>query len=168
MKEVKLGRVAGPFDSIPFKNYVQSPIGLVPKAGNKTRLIFHLSYNFDSKMPDSVNACTPRDICTMKYNDLDTTVHHCIEISKLTEQLNEGDGTIFLGKTDLTSAFRILCMNRKLWKWLLFKARDPRDGKIKYFVDKCLPFGASISCSHYQRFSNSIKHILKYKLQKLK
>ena len=31
MKEVKAGRVAGPFDQIPFDNYIQSPIGLVPK-----------------------------------------------------------------------------------------------------------------------------------------
>ena len=47
MKEVELKRVAGPFEEVPFKNYIQSPMGLVPKAGNKTRLIFHLSYNFD-------------------------------------------------------------------------------------------------------------------------
>ena len=47
MKEVKLKRVAGPFDVIPFDNFMQLPIGLVPKAGNKTRLIFHLSYEFE-------------------------------------------------------------------------------------------------------------------------
>ena len=41
MKEVKTGRVAGPYKQVPFKYYVQSPIGLVPKAGSqKTRLIF--------------------------------------------------------------------------------------------------------------------------------
>ena len=45
MKEVKEGRYAGPFESIPFDSYIQSPIGLVPKDGGKdTRLIFHLSY----------------------------------------------------------------------------------------------------------------------------
>ena len=45
IKEVKLGRVAGPFAKPPFDNFVQSPVGLVPKDnGNKTRLIFHLSY----------------------------------------------------------------------------------------------------------------------------
>ena len=49
MKEVHLNRVAGPFDSIPFENYIQSPIGLVPKAGGKMILIFHLSYDFDQK-----------------------------------------------------------------------------------------------------------------------
>ena len=31
MKEVKLGRVAGPFTRSPFKDYIQSPIGLVAK-----------------------------------------------------------------------------------------------------------------------------------------
>ena len=44
--EVKAKRYAGPYDEVPFKYYIQSPCGLVPKAGNKTRLIFHLSYDF--------------------------------------------------------------------------------------------------------------------------
>ena len=43
------------------------------------------------------------------------------------------------------------------------KAVNPLDGKTYYFVDKCLPFGASISCSHFQRFSNAIKHIVQWK-----
>ena len=46
MKEVKEKCYAGPYNKILFKYYVQSPISLVPKAGNKTRLIFHLSYDF--------------------------------------------------------------------------------------------------------------------------
>ena len=33
MKEVKLKRFTGPFERIPFENYIQSPIGLVPKDG---------------------------------------------------------------------------------------------------------------------------------------
>ena len=45
MKEVKAQRYSGPYESIPFESYIQSPIGLVPKDGGKdTRLIFHLSY----------------------------------------------------------------------------------------------------------------------------
>ena len=84
MKEVKLKRVAGPFNEIPFDNFIQSPIGLVPKANNKTRLIFHLSYNFkDEPNPDgnSVNACTPRELCSVKYNDLDTAIRQCLKTS---------------------------------------------------------------------------------------
>ena len=42
MKEVDAKRVAGPFESIRFSNFIQSPVGLVLKAGNKTRMIFHL------------------------------------------------------------------------------------------------------------------------------
>ena len=34
IKEVEAKRVAGPFDSIPYENYIKSPIGLVPKAGS--------------------------------------------------------------------------------------------------------------------------------------
>ena len=70
MKEVKVGRYAGPFEKIPFKNYMQSPIGLVPKSGNKTRLIFHLSYQFKSGL-GSLNSNTPKDRCSVKYRDLD-------------------------------------------------------------------------------------------------
>ena len=47
--------------------------------------------------------------------------------------------------------------------WLVFMAVDPASGKTKFFVDKCLPFGTSISCTHYQCFSNSLRHIMEYK-----
>ena len=60
MKEVKAKRYAGPYDEIPFENYIQSPIGLVPKHGNKTRLIFHLLFDFDEEHK-SVNACMPKE-----------------------------------------------------------------------------------------------------------
>ena len=42
-------------------------------------------------------------------------------------------------------------------------ARSPFDGKIYYFIEKCLPFGAAISCLHFQHFSNSVSFILKVK-----
>ena len=59
MKEAKLRRYVGPYlkNQIPFENFIQSPIGLVPKDGGKdVRLIFHLSY---PKNGDSVNSNTP-------------------------------------------------------------------------------------------------------------
>ena len=36
------------------------------------------------------------------------------------------------------------------------------DAKIYYFFDKKLPFGALISCSHYQRFSNAVSYLITY------
>ena len=58
MQEVKDGRYAGPFEKIPYKYYIQSPIGLIPKGkGRKNRLIFHLSY--PKGTDESVNAGIP-------------------------------------------------------------------------------------------------------------
>ena len=58
MKEVQNNRFAGPFENIPFKNYTQSPVGLVPKgAGMDTRLIFHLSYPRNSKVKCYILKC---------------------------------------------------------------------------------------------------------------
>ena len=204
MKEVRLGRVAGPFSTIPFDNYIQSPIGLVPKAGSdQTRLIFHLSYDFKKERLHSVNFSTPQELCSVCYRDLDFAVQtylkladeiltdksedvtcelHCKYHSrhqlqskwrqKFTKdhcrcaaKASNGPNVIFAGKTDLKSAFRILGLSRSSWKWLIMKAQDPLTNEWKFFVDKCLPFGSSISCSHFQRFSDALCHIVEFKLQ---
>ena len=153
MKEVKEKRYAGPFEQIPFENYIQSPIGLVPKDnGKKTRLIFHLSYPRNPEQGTSVNASTPAELCTVKYKEFDAAVKLCIL---------EGKGC-HIGKSDMTAAFRHLGMKKKFWKYLVMKAQNPEDGKYYFFIDKCMPFGASISCSHFQRFSNAVAHIVQY------
>ena len=155
MKEVKEKRYAGPFASIPCSSYIQSPIGLVPKDGGKnTRLIFHLSYPRGSGM--SVNENTPKEICSVKYPDFNEAIQLCI---------NAGKGCK-IAKSDMKLAFRNLGILRKDWKYLVMKAESPIDGKTYYFVDKCLPFGASISCSHFQHFSNAVGHIVKWKTKR--
>ena len=64
MKEVKEKGMQGHLTKIPFENYIQSPIGLVPKDNGKdTRLIFHLSY--PRGKGTSVNANTPKELCTV-------------------------------------------------------------------------------------------------------
>ena len=157
MKEVKEKRYAGPFKTIPFDNYIQSPIGLVPKdGGKKTRLIFHLSYPRDEEKGTSINRATPSEMCTVKYKEFDQAVKLCIKEGK----------ECYIGKSDMTAAFRHLAMNKKFWKFLVMKAQNPIDGIWYYFIDKCMPFGASISCSHFQRFSNAIAHIVKYYTKK--
>ena len=157
MKEVRLGRVAGPFDVIPFRNYVQSPIGLVPKDnGTQTRLIFHLSYNFDDY--NSINAYTPSELCTVRYNDLDTAIKSCLYQLRL-----EGSNSLWFGKSDAQSAFRVVPLLRKCWNLLIMKAYCPKTGVLQYFVDKCLPFGASISCAIFQDVSDALRHILQFR-----
>ena len=157
MKEVKLKRVAGPFEEIPYLNYMQSPIELVPKAGQKTRLIFHLSYEFKSGL-GSLNANTPKELCSVRYQDLDYAVKACLQLLSNHPGFND----LFYSKSDLTSAFRILPLNNRCYRWLIMMARDPNTNKKYYFADKNLCFGASISCSHFQRVSNCLCHIATY------
>ena len=94
MVEVKANRYAGPFEKVPFKYYVQSPIGLVPKdKGRKTRLIFQLSY---PKTGDSVNFGIPEEYCSVKYPDFFDAVKLCIAA---------GQGC-HMPKSDMSMAFR--------------------------------------------------------------
>ena len=170
IKEVKTGRVAGPFDEIPYQNFIQSPIGLVPKAGGKSRLIFHLSYDFgDKSQQKSLNYHTPEELTSVKYNDLDTAVKNCLLVKSEQKQLL-GNQTkvafeeepIHLGKTDVQSAFRLVPLSILCWSWLIMMAVNPITKKMQYFIDKCLSFGASISCSIFQRFSDALKHIFQF------
>ena len=151
MKEVKEERYAGPYKEIPFDNYIQSPIGLVPKDGGaSTRLIFHLSYPRLPKEKDieqkSVNANTPKHLCTVKYPDFKQAIQMCMKAGK----------NCAAAKSDLKSAFRHFGIKPGDWPLLVMKARSPIDKVFYYFVDKCMPFGAAISCSHFQRFSKCV------------
>ena len=167
--EVKLARYAGPFklDDLPFDKYIQSPIGLVPKAGRETRLIFHLSYNFDNGN-SSLNADTPKDKCWVKYRDLDHAVKNCLLLlEKANEIAEEGMvAVIFYSKADLKSAFRILPILVIQRKWLLMMAENPITGEKLYFIEKCLPFGASISCALFQEFSDALQHITEFLIKR--
>ena len=156
MKEVKLKRYAGPFEKIPFDDdYIQSPIGLVPKDGRRDcRLIFHLSYLRIGV--DSVNINTPAEMCRVTYAGFDQAVRLCLKEGKSCK----------IGKTDFKSAFHILGISKRYWRYLIIKAKSPFDGKTYYFVDKHLLFGAAISCAHFQQFSNGMAHLVRWRTKR--
>ena len=85
-----MGRVVGPFESVPFLTFRVSPVGLVSDKDGDVRLIHHLSY----PTHNSVNY----HIDWVKYSNIDEAV---LMIQSL------GQGTL-LAKTDLKSAFRLL------------------------------------------------------------
>ena len=154
MHEVNLQRYAGPYKDPPFDEFIQSPIGLVPKDGGaKTRLIFHLSYPRGSGR--SVNENTPKECCSVKYKDFSDAIMLCLNLSK--------KGACWMGKTDLVSAFRILGIRPEDWCLLVLKARHPITKEIFYFVDKCLPFGHAISCALFQEVSDALAHIFAFR-----
>ena len=188
MKEVQLGRHAGPFSEIPYDSYMQSPLGHIPKAGRQTRLIFHLSYDFGTQEDrKSLNFHTPADMCSVKYNDLDYGIRTCLDLVRKSdchdgedEAGTSGDSreadfkdeitdhvmsTIFLAKSDLKSAFKILPILPSQRKFLVMKCASPQTGKTMYLVEKCLPFGTSLSCARFQLFSESLRNLVEFATQ---
>ena len=137
MKEVEKKRYARPFDEIPFSDgFIQSPIGLVPKAGGQTRLIFHLSYDFNKTSGlGSVNFHTPVHLCSVKSRDIDFAVKSSFL------WMNKSTKTVAYTKTDMKLAFRILPLSSSSYPWTVMKAVNPSLNKTQFFVDKCLLLG---------------------------
>ena len=81
MREVELGRIAGPLQTYPFENLILSPIGLIPERDGSYRLIQHLSYPSGSGINEHIDP----EICSVRYTSLDEVVNsilhlgpHCI------------------------------------------------------------------------------------------
>ena len=92
-KEIKLGRIAGPFNERPLPNVIVSPIGLVPKAEpGKFRPIQHLSFPEGSSVNDGID----RSLCTLQYTNFGEAV-------KLVASVGKG---ALMAKADIESAFR--------------------------------------------------------------
>ena len=128
-----MGRVAGPFESVPFLTFRVSPVGLVSDKDGDVRLIHHLSY----PTHNSVNYHIDSDICTVKYSNIDEAV---LMIQNLSQ------GTL-LAQSDLKSAFRLLPIFPGDFDLLSIKC------KTKYYYDKCFPFGSKLSCAMFNQFS---------------
>ena len=89
------------------------------------------------------------------HPDFREAIQSCLQAGK----------SCYCGKSDIRSEFRNVGISRKDWAIHVMKARSPIDGQIYYLVDKCLPFGHCLSCKFFQEFSNSVAHIVKWKLQ---
>lgn len=143
--EMNSGRIVGPFDSPPFKNFRVSPLGLVPKKDpGQFRLIHHLSY------PDneSVNDGIPEHFRTVRYQDIDDAV-------ALVQRNGPG---CYMSKTDIENAYRIIPVH-------------PTDHSLlgmciegKFYYDRALPMGLSYSCQLFEQLSTALHWIADYKL----
>ena len=145
-KELDAGRVAGPFDKPPLPNFQVSPLGLVPKkVPGEFRVIHDLSY----PKGDSINSTVSKEYATIHYQPFDDL----ISVIKLL-----GSGTL-VAKTDIESAFRLIPIHPHDYNLLGFVV----DGKFYY--DRCLPMGSSVSCRTFELFSNALHWILENKCQ---
>lgn len=138
MVEVSLSRVAGPFSSTPMENLIISPIGLVEKSTpGEFRLIFDLSH----PDVDSINGGIPAELSSVQYTSFDAVTY-------MVRRIGQGAHLI---KVDIRSAFRLLPIHPDDFCLLGMQV----DGK--FFVDKALPFGCSISCALFEKFSTFLE-----------
>ena len=137
-KEIKLGRIAGPFSNLPLPKLIVSPVGLVPKAEKgKFRLIQHLSFPEGNSINDGID----RNLCSVQYAKFDDVV-------QLVAKMGRG---ALMAKADIESAFRLLPINPSDFELLGIKFQG------RYFVDKALPMGASCSPFYFETFSTFLE-----------
>ncbi|XP_073502613.1 uncharacterized protein [Phyllobates terribilis] len=141
MKEVELGRMAGPFSVLPIENLRVSPLGLVPKKEpGKYRLIHHLSFSQGLYVNDGISKEE------VSYTSFDRAIF-------LVKQAGKG---ALLVKSDIEAAFRLLPLHVDCIHLLGCHL----DGE--FFVDMCLPMGCSISCFYFEMFSCYLEWLLKW------
>ncbi|VDI48289.1 Hypothetical predicted protein [Mytilus galloprovincialis] len=128
--------MAGPFDHPPLPTLRISPIFLAEKKNGDYRLIHNLSY----PLHNSVNDFIDEKYCSVQYSGIDDAV-------RLVQNIGIAGK---LSKSDVKSAFRLLRVSPSDFDQLGFIF----DGK--YYFDRCLPQGASISCSLFEKFSTAL------------
>ena len=141
-KELAAGRLAGPFDTPPFPNFRVSPLGVVPKkAPGEYHLIHHLSFPRGACVNDGIST----EDASVQYARVDDTV-------AMIKHLRQG---VFLAKTDIKSAFRIIPILPTDYDLLGIFWHG------KYYYDRVMPMGCASSCRTFEIFSTAIKWVAK-------
>ena len=135
----------GPFES-PLPNSIISPLGLVPK---KDRGQYRLIHDLSFPRNNSVNSHIDPVFTAVSYELLD----HCIDIIV---KLGKG---CWIAKADLKDAFRILPIHPSDYRLLGFTWQG------KYYYDRSLPMGCSISCRLFEDLSSAVQWILMNKFR---
>lgn len=140
--ELQHGRICGPFNNRPISTLRVSPIGLVEKkTPGDYRLIHHLSYPEGGSVNDFIDP----ELCSVQYTSFDEAIH-------MVQDMGQGCS---LGKSDIKSAFRLLPVSPADFDQLGFKFEN------KYYFDKSMPFGCSLSCKTFEQLSTFIEYLVK-------
>ena len=104
-------------------------------------MIHHLSYPSGQSVNDSIDS----RLCSVQYTSFDKAV-------ELVQNLGKG---CLLGKSDIESAFRLIPIAPSDFDLLGFYFQG------KYYYDKCLPFGCSISPATFELFSSFLEYAVR-------
>ena len=142
-KEVKLGRVAGPYPAPPLANFQCHPVGVIPKKHSSDwRTIYRLSY----PQGNSINDHIAKDPYSLSYVRVDDAIH-------ILQSLGKG---ALMAKTDLKSAFRLIPIHHHDWNLLGILSQS------QYYVDMYLPFGLRSAPFIFNQLSDGLEWILKH------
>lgn len=146
MKELSLGRYAGPFKARPLPNLRVSPIGLVPKKNpGEFRLINHLSH----PPGYSINDFVADGACEVHFGNLDDALDLVARSARGAE----------LAKADIKSAFRLLPIAPHDFELLGIKFEG------EYYIDKCLPMGIRCAPAYFETFSSFIEYCVRHRIK---
>ena len=145
-KEVSLGAILGPYDSIDYEDLHCSPLLTRPKDGDNRRVILNLSFPAGASLNDAV---------TRDFFDGRPFTLHFPTIDGILDSIRDIQGTPMLAKIDVARAFRNLRV-------------DPVDAfkfgikwHNKYYIDVALAFGWVHGSASFQMTSDAILHIMK-------
>ena len=139
-KEVEAGRIRGPFQDRPFPSLRCSGLGVVPKKGNKWRMILHLSAPFGSSINDFIS----KESFSLRYSSVDDAVRFLITL---------GTGAR-MAKADLKSAFRMVPVRPKDWELLGMQWQGA------YYFDTCFPFGLRSAPYLFNQYAEALQWML--------
>ena len=143
-KEVKLGRVAGPFLTPTLPDLQCHPVGVVPKKySSEWCTIYHFSY----PEGDGINDHIPKDLYSLQYVRVDDAIHILQTMGPVS----------FMAKTDLKSAFHLIPIHPHDWNLLGIYWQS------KFHVDLYLPFGLRLAPFLFNLLSDALEWILKNK-----
>lgn len=96
---------------------------------------------------NGINNFIPRDFTSVSFTTFDQAMDMVQSLGK----------DALLGKKDIKSAFRLLSVYPGEFDLLGVNMNGG------YYIDNCLPFGCSISCSTFEKFSSFLEWLLKQK-----
>jgi hypothetical protein len=137
-KEVKAGRVAGPFNTPPFRNPFVSPLGVVPKTENGKHTGYRVIFDMSAPHNNSANTGIEPLVTTMD------------QVSKAINMMKQHGAGCHMWKRDVKSAFRLVPV-RAQDQHLLCSQFDGR-----YYFDRCLTFGCSSSPALFERVAKAL------------
>lgn len=148
-KDISMGRKLGPFNEIPFSDFIVSPMGAFKKRrSNKVRVIHDLSYPSGV----SVNDFISKEKYTLSYMSIDDVV----------EKVQQYGKGALMAKLDLQDAYHYCLVRPEDWH-LLGTSYGESEGNRQFYFSTVLPFGLRSSPYLFTQFAHATRLIMQYK-----